>query len=172
MMQGDDASRRTEQLADEARRAETSARDGIERLARQARESGGAVRERAVEYTGRAGQQLTRAGDRFGEFFSEHPLMVGALGFLAGAAIALLLPRSGMEQELLGERGERLREQAVRMGRDAMDRAGAMATRAIDDAATAAQAAMTAGATRGEDEHAKEHIAAGMSEAGGRGGAP
>ena len=81
------------------------------------------------------------ARDRAGEYYDAQPLVVGALGVLAGAVIGALIPTSRTEDRLLGEYGERAREQASGMARDAMHRAEEVATEATHAAADAAEQA-------------------------------
>ncbi|HZB92940.1 MAG TPA: DUF3618 domain-containing protein [Stellaceae bacterium] len=85
--------------------------------------------QQARSYAHGAGGQLNRAGDRFGELMQEHPLALGALGLLAGAAIALLLPKSGIEER---DAGDALRQRAADLGREAGERARHVAERTVD----------------------------------------
>jgi hypothetical protein len=67
------------------------------------------------------------------------PLALGVLGLLAGAAVALMLPRSAAEERLIGSAGERLREEAANFGRQAVERAQHIAERTLDAAADVAR---------------------------------
>lgn len=119
----------------------------------RARQAGSTAWRRAGDYAGGAGDQLGEMRDRVVELVEEHPIAIGALGFLAGALTALLLPRSDAERRWVGPTGERLRQQAADISREAADRAQHVAEQTID-AAT--------GAVRDAVNQAAEH-------AGGRG---
>jgi Protein of unknown function (DUF3618) len=67
------------------------------------------------------------------------PLALGVLGLLAGATVALMLPRSAAEERLIGPAGERLRQEAANFGRKAVERAQDIAERTLDAAADAAK---------------------------------
>jgi len=119
----------------------------------RAGDAGSTAWRRAGDYAGGAGDQLGEMRDRVVELVEEHPIAIGALGFLAGALTALLLPRSEAERRWVGPAGERLRQQAADMSREVADRAQHVAEQTID-AAT--------GAVRNAVNEAAEH-------AGGRG---
>jgi Protein of unknown function (DUF3618) len=102
------------------------------------RSAGGAV-NRAGSY---AGDGATRVADQVGAAFERNPLMVGAIGVMAGALIAALLPLTRLENEMLGtsrdelfQKAEEAGEQAIQRVRDAASEA---AVRAVDAAAGAA----------------------------------
>jgi hypothetical protein len=48
--------------------------------------------ERAEQFAGEAGQRAAQFGDRLADAIERHPLIVGALGLVSGAALASLLP--------------------------------------------------------------------------------
>jgi Protein of unknown function (DUF3618) len=93
--------------------------------------------ERAGEYAGAAGERLNDMRSRIGVFVEDRPLVLGALGFLAGAVVALLLPRSELEDRLVGPAGEEVRRRAAQLGREAADRAQEVVERTADAAADA-----------------------------------
>jgi len=103
-----------------------------------ARTAGEAV-NRAGSY---AGDGATRVADQVGAAFERNPLVVGAIGVMAGALIAALLPLTRFENEMLGttrdellQKAEEAGEQAIQKVRDAASQA---AVRAVDAAAGAA----------------------------------
>ena len=61
--------------------------DRAQDVVRSARDSGGAVLDRAGESAG-------RVADQVGDMFERHPLLIGAIGMLAGGLLAALLPSS------------------------------------------------------------------------------
>ncbi|HTV87745.1 MAG TPA: DUF3618 domain-containing protein [Stellaceae bacterium] len=106
---------------------------------RTVRDSGGAMINRAGAY---AGDGAGRVADGLSGTTQRHPLLAGAIGVMAGALIASLLPLSRREDEWIGdtrdklwERGEELGQEAVARARDAAARA---ANRAVDAATDAA----------------------------------
>ena len=78
----------------------------------------------AVSDTGRATSRVVRrtagaawdeaedTGHSVREMLVDRPLAIAALGLAAGAGLALVLPRTEVERDLLGERSEALRERA------------------------------------------------------------
>jgi hypothetical protein len=66
-----------------------------------------------------------------------NPLALGAMGLLAGAALALWLPTSRAEEKLLGPARKQLRDQARALGLEAAERARQAAERAADAATEA-----------------------------------
>lgn len=128
--------------------ASAAAREAGERVgARVERgpKAGGKVWQQARSYAANTGERLSRTGDRFGELMEEHPLAVGALGLLAGAVVAMLLPRSETEQHLVGDAGEALRDRAAEFGREASERVRHVAERTTDAALDAAREAAGGG---------------------------
>jgi Protein of unknown function (DUF3618) len=108
--------------------------------------------ERAGEYAGAAGERLNDVRSRVGELVEDHPLAVGMLGILAGAVVALLLPRSEVEDRFVGPAGEEVRRRAAELGREAADRAQEVVERTADAAADAVRDAAhrTAGGGAGQ----------------------
>ena len=113
--------------------------------------AGSAVRE-GVRRSRRAGNDATLhlqegyayAGDRFQEAIEEYPLAV-AVGFLGvGLLTGLLLPRTRQEDQLMGEKSDRLIEQVKETGKETFDKAKAVAERM---AATAMDEAQRQGIT-------------------------
>jgi hypothetical protein len=72
-----------------------------------------------------------------GHVVDEHPLALGIVGFAAGAAIGMLLPRSRMEERVIAPARQRLKEEASALGHAAAEHARSAAGRAADAAADA-----------------------------------
>jgi hypothetical protein len=53
---------------------------------------GSAAVERAGQFAGEAGERASQLGDLVADAMERHPLLVGALGLVSGAALASLLP--------------------------------------------------------------------------------
>ncbi len=104
---------------------------GAQGALRSVRESSSAMITRAGDYAG--------AGvDRIGDTLQRHPLMFGAIGVLAGALIASLIPLTRREQDLLGDTREQIWKQAETAGREAVSRVRETAARTASKAVEAA----------------------------------
>ena len=106
---------------------------------RSARDSGGAMLNRAGSY---AGDGANRIADQLSGSFERRPLAIGAVAIIAGAALALLLPPTRAEDAVLGGTGDELRraareagQQTVAWVREVGARAAARAAEAAADAA-------------------------------------
>jgi hypothetical protein len=79
--------------------------------------------EARVAERGKSAEDLSeaagRAQTRFQELLEEHPLAVGAVGFLLGAVVALALPATRLGDGTLGEARDRLFGEAKRRARQA-----------------------------------------------------
>ena len=113
-----------------AAEAGSAAQDTI----RQAQEAGSTVWQRAGQYASEAGDRLLETRDRLTELLEAHPLAVGALGFLAGSLLALMLPRSQIETQLIGETGEQIRARAAEGARRVAERTVGAAMGAVKEA--------------------------------------
>jgi len=116
--------------------------------------------ERAGEYAGAAGERLNDVRSRIGGLIEDHPLAVGMLGILAGAVVALLLPRSEVEDRLVGPAGEEVRRRAAQLGREAADRAQEVVERTADAAADAVRDAAHRATGSDADQYAGRETAA------------
>lgn len=119
-----------------AKARETAAETGSaarEKL-RQAQDAGSAAWQRAGDYASRAGDRVLETRDRLGEMLQENPLAVGALGFLAGALVALMLPRTEIESQLIGETSEQIRTRAAEGARRVAERTVDAAVGAVKEA--------------------------------------
>jgi Protein of unknown function (DUF3618) len=128
------ARQKSGEALDKARDAAAEAGDRLGDTVERGKQAGRAAWQQARSYAGDAGGRISQAGDRFGDLMQDHPLAMGALGFLAGAVIALLLPKSGLEERVAGNTGDALRERAADFGRDVADRARHVAEGAVDAA--------------------------------------
>jgi hypothetical protein len=142
---------RTERLksaADSARRRAAGAAGALKDRAAGAastireRASGAAstLRQGAGRASGAMRNRAQRAGDGFGQLSQEQPLLLGAVGFVIGAAIAAILPSSQAEDELLGEVSDRAFERAKQKSgeqyekvRETVKRAAEGARRAVSE---------------------------------------
>ncbi|MDB5652022.1 MAG: hypothetical protein JWL62_3542 [Hyphomicrobiales bacterium] len=111
---------RAADLRDRASEGISSARDTMSEMT-----------ERAGDY---AEQYTERARSGIATLATEQPLVLGALGLLAGAAIAAMLPRTRVEQEYMGSTAQRLRDEARHSAEETYQRAKAAASKAVDKA--------------------------------------
>jgi hypothetical protein len=107
------------------------ASDRAQGMIQSARDSSGAMLDRASESAGRIADQVA-------DTFERHPLLVGAIGLMAGALIAALLPPTRAEDEWFGPTRDELWNQAEEAGQETASRVRDVAMRAADAAADAA----------------------------------
>jgi hypothetical protein len=86
----------------------------------------------------RASESAGRIADQVADTFERHPLLVGAIGLMAGALIAALLPATRAEDEWFGPTRDQLWNQAEEAGQETVSRVRDVALRAADAAADAA----------------------------------
>ncbi|WP_404465315.1 DUF3618 domain-containing protein [Vreelandella aquamarina] len=68
-------------------------------------------------------ERVHHASDRSSDFIQDHPLVVGALGFALGAALASMSAMTRKENETLGEYRNQAMDQATKMGEAEVDKA-------------------------------------------------
>ncbi|MBV9858715.1 MAG: DUF3618 domain-containing protein [Alphaproteobacteria bacterium] len=105
---------------------------------RSVRDSGGAVLGRAGDYAGFAGDGASRVADQLTDAFERHPILVGAVGAMAGALLGALLPATRLEDSLVGETRDEIWERAGEVGQQAISRVRQVAERSVGAAAGAA----------------------------------
>jgi hypothetical protein len=109
------ARQKSGEAMDKAADAVAEAGDKLGDTIEGGKQAGSAAWQQARSYAEDSGARLSQAGDRFSELMQEHPLAMGALGFLAGAVVALLLPKSS--------RAERAAEAAAGAAKEATGQA-------------------------------------------------
>jgi len=102
---------------------------------RTARDSGEAMLNRAGLY---ANDGANRIADQMGDTFQRHPMVIGAIGVMAGALIAAMLPPSRVEDEWFGDTRDALWRQAQEAGEQAFTQVREAASRAAEAATDAA----------------------------------
>jgi hypothetical protein len=102
---------------------------------RSARDSGEAMLNRAGLY---ANDGASRIADQMGDTFQRHPLVIGAIGIMAGALIAAMLPPSQVEDEWFGDTRDALWNRAQEAGEQAFSQVREAASRAAEAATDAA----------------------------------
>jgi hypothetical protein len=111
----------------------------VERTARYATEATSRAGQtvHAGHYTEETGRKLHTARAQLSRAMDEHPLAVGVISLAAGAAFALLLPSSRVEDRYLGTTRNRVLGEARDRGLNALSRAGEIAGAAADAATDA-----------------------------------
>jgi Protein of unknown function (DUF3618) len=114
-----------------ARTAARGARDRAARLGASARDRLSDTGEQLWQGARDAGDRASYYGRRvrrgFFDTLHEQPLVLGALGLAAGAAIGAALPATEKEDEWLGDSRERLKERAKEVGWEQVEKARAAA---------------------------------------------
>lgn len=83
-----------------------------EKAAERAHTAVDTTRERAARYKVQARERVDVTQKKAAALFQEHPLLIGAVAALAGAAIAASLPASGPERKILKPAARKLRTKA------------------------------------------------------------
>jgi hypothetical protein len=112
----------------------SSAKDSLAQTTRSARERVGQMGQTARERMDQVRGQAQRARSSYDTLVREQPLALGAIGLAIGACLAAVAPRTRQEDELMGEASDRLAEQAKEAGKEQLDKAQQIATKAKDAA--------------------------------------
>lgn len=142
---GGRARERAAGLSEQASEFGGRARERASGLADRAKHAASGVGHTARDFGGRAGGRLAgaRAGlanraersrlraSRYGrraregayQAFTDHPLVLGALGLAVGAALGAMVPPTRTEDEYLGETGDKLQRRAGESAREGVARA-------------------------------------------------
>ena len=127
-----------ESARETARDFSKGARAGARSVGDRARRLGAQARHRVSETSDQLWQGAREAGDRasyygrrvrrgYFDTLHEQPLVLGALGLAAGAAIGAALPATEKEDEWLGDSRDRLKERAKEAGWEQVEKARAAA---------------------------------------------
>jgi hypothetical protein len=135
---GESARETAREWSESARSSARSVRDRARRLGASARHRVGETGEQlwhgARDVGDRAGYYGRRVRRGFFDTLHEQPLVLGALGLAAGAALGAALPATEREDEWLGDSRDRLKERAKEVGWEQVERARATATAAYSAA--------------------------------------
>ena len=111
--------------------------EGTDHLSDAARERVVRARAAALDAQRQARQAMHDGSDAAADMFDRQPLVVGALAFAVGAAVAALLPRTRTENSYLGARRDSLMDEAERVFHEESERARA-ALKSVETEARAA----------------------------------
>ena len=86
----------------------------------------GAAKSHAADSVHGASQairhQAQRAGDGYQHLLNDNPMALGAIGIAVGALLGALLPATRREDEWMGRRSERIKEDTMEMARSGYDK--------------------------------------------------
>jgi hypothetical protein len=106
---------------------------GTEELSEAARHRVLAAREKALAAQQSLSRAQRRGADAAADFYDEYPLAVGAVAMAVGAAIAGAMPRTQMEDEMMGEQSDALIEEAERIFAEEKAKAQEVASAAVEE---------------------------------------
>ena len=127
--------------------ADTAARwrDSVATTAEAGLETAAQLRDRARERASDLGHRAAEVGDRAGKTIvqtvSEHPFLVAGLGLIVGGLIASALPRSRIEDRLVGPTASNIKDRAREMATSGLDGVKEAATGAYQEVVRGAEEA-------------------------------
>ena len=98
-----------------------------------------AARQAALRARDDAARRLAKGSEQVSDFYEEHPLVIGAVAFAAGAAIAGALPRTRMEDEYMGATRDDLFAEAETIYRTEMAKAREVVDAGLQEAKNIAE---------------------------------
>ena len=137
--------------------------EGTEHLSDAARERVIAARQAAVDAQQQARRAMHDGSDAAADMFDRQPLVVGALAFAVGAAVAALLPRTRTENTYLGAQRDSLMSEAERIFHEETERARAALKSVEAEARSAAKDVADTAATKARE--ATDDVAAAAKSA-------
>jgi len=127
-------------VRDMASDAALAGRKAVETSRNMGLQAARTVQETASNLTERASNLGQRAGKTFSETVEQNPLLVAGVGLFIGGLIASAIPRSGIEDSLMGEAKNTVKRQADRAAAGAVRTAKEAAGEGYDEAVRQAQA--------------------------------
>lgn len=101
---------------------------------RSLRDAAQRTRGKVDQWSRQARASASQVTERTRDAFQDHPLTIGALAMVVGAAVGAMLPRSRTEREAFGETAGNLARQARQAGSELAEKAGRVAERAAQGA--------------------------------------
>jgi ElaB/YqjD/DUF883 family membrane-anchored ribosome-binding protein len=140
---GDKVSNVAQNAGDKVGKVAGAAGDTVGQAASTVKDTVGQVAQNAGDKVGEIGEQAQykagQAGDWFQRTLHENPLVIGALGVVAGAAIGLLLPETEQEHRIMGQARDNLMDKAQGVAQETVDKVQRVANQAGDAVQQAAQ---------------------------------
>lgn len=134
--------------------------DGLENLPDSAKARILDARLKAIEVQGAIEARVARGSDSMRKGANENPLLVGAIAFGVGAAIAAALPRTSTENRTLGARRDQLLDEADRMVREETAKLRSVAEAAVEEGREAVKDTLRTGPPTEDDPVERVHSAA------------
>ena len=86
----------------------------------QVKDTASDLANRSTQTLNELGTKAKNSASRLGEIMRDNPLAAGAVAIAAGTAVGLMIPSTQIENEYIGETGERLVERVEDVARDAL----------------------------------------------------
>jgi hypothetical protein len=134
--------------------------DGIDKLPDSAKARVLEARLKAIEVQSAIEARVARGSDSVRKGAHENPLLVGAIAFGLGAAIAAALPRTSAENRTLGARRDQLLDEADRMVREETVKLRHVAEAAVEEGREAVKDTLRTGPPTEDDPVERVHKAA------------
>lgn len=120
---GEKAGEAVESVRDTMGQAGERVRSSTEHFTERARGQAGQFGHQMGDRGQELGMQARQMGRRLEHQVEDNPLMFGALAFAVGAAVAILMPRTRIENRTIGETRDRVMDSAQEMGQEMVERA-------------------------------------------------
>ena len=131
---------------DRVARVSETLSQGVERMTGAIKGSGGAayrttkdVAEKATSAARRVPARVGSAAHSAGSFIEENPILSGGIAIALGAALALLIPPSRRERQLMGEASDQVKSSVRQAVKEKVERAKDVAATTAEAAADAAR---------------------------------
>lgn len=112
---------------------------GTEDLSDAARERIVAARREALVAREKLRSQARTHAQTASNIYEQQPLVAGALALAVGAAVGAALPRTDVEDDMMGEQSDALFREAERVYREERDKAARVAEATVEEAKTVAR---------------------------------
>lgn len=130
-----------ERAAGTARELRERAAEYGHRVQERAQGMATTARTRASQVGRKVRYQAGNLADRSAETFNEHPLMIGSMALLVGAAIGASLPRTRNENRMFGHTRDEVMDRARAIGSEKWEKAKQVAARTAEAARESGQQA-------------------------------
>lgn len=134
--------------------------DGLDKLPDAARARILSARLKAIEAQSAVEAQIMRGTNGMRRTARENPLLVGAIAFGLGAAIAAALPRTSVENRSVGAHRDSLLDEADRIFREEAGKLRSVAEAAVEEGKSAIKDTLRTGPPTDDDPAERVHQAA------------